>query len=277
MILPGPLVEAAWLADHLDEVQVVDVRWSIPTGPMIDAYRSGHIPGALFANMDEDLSDPPGPRGRHPLPSAERFAAARSRIGLDGRPVVAYDDKSGAVSGRLWWMLDAIGLQAAVLNGGINAWTGPLESGETQAAQTECKVVPWPEDCLVEVGQVEDSLADNAVLLDARSAERFAGKENPIDKRPGHIPGSTSRPWTSNVGENGLLLSDETLRTQLANQGVREDADLICSCGSGVTGCLNLLAAKIAGVKKTRLYVGSWSEWSQDPARPIGKSADADD
>ena len=277
LTLPGPLVSAGWLEEHLGQVKVVDLRWAMGSGPKRDEYVAGHLPGAVFADLDADLSDPPGPRGRHPLPTAEDFAAARSRLGLGSSPVVVYDDQGGSQAARLWWMLDAIGHPVAVLDGGIGAWSGTLETGPGPVpaeGDAGVPVIPWPADRFIDVGDVEQAIADGAVLVDARSADRFAGMENPIDSRPGHIPGSVSRPWTENVGPDGLLLPVEQLTDDLAALGVSNDAPLIASCGSGVTGCHDLLAARLAGVEHGRLYVGSWSEWSQDPARPVAISGD---
>lgn len=273
MTLPGPLVSSDWLADHLDDVQVVDVRWSIPRGPHHEDYLAAHLPGAVFADLDADLSAPPGPGGRHPLPTPEHFAAARSRLGMVDRPVVAYDDRSGAVAARLWWLLDAIGHPAAVLDGGIEGWSGPTESGpgpdRAGPAAHDVAPVPWPADRFIEADEVLDAIAGGAVLLDARTAERFEGQPNPIDARPGHIPGGRSRPWTDNVGPDGRYRPADELRAELAELGVVEDAELIASCGSGVTACQDLLAARLAGVERARLYTGSWSEWSADPERPV--------
>lgn len=278
MFPSGPLVSAEWLAEHRDEVVLVDLRWSMDGGPRRNDYLDGHLPGAVFADLDADLSDPPGERGRHPLPSAEHFAQARSKLGLGTKPVVVYDDQSGSQAARLWWMLDAIGHPAAVLDGGMQAWSGALEQGDvpeqvnsgTQA--DEVAPVPWPEDRFVDVSEVLSAIADGAVLVDARSAERFAGEANPIDSPAGHIPGSVSRPWTDNVGADGRLLSAEQLQQELGALGVVAGAAVVASCGSGVTGCHDLLAARVAGVEGGRLFTGSWSEWSLDPDRPVGQS-----
>lgn len=269
MILPGPSVSAQWVVENLDRIRLADVRWSIPTGPKRDDYLDGHLPGAVFVDLDRDLSDPPGERGRHPLPSAQRFALARARLGFDQRPVVAYDDSSGSVAARLWWMLDAIGLPAAVLDGGIAAWDGPLESGWVDPVPSPIEPVPWPADRFVDIDDVADLVAGGAVLLDARSAERFRGEPNPIDTRPGHVPGARSRPWTDNLGDDGRLQSPDRLAGDLDRLGAVPGADLVANCGSGVTGCHLLWAAAVAGRPPGRLYTGSWSEWSADPDRPV--------
>lgn len=269
MVLPGPLVSPEWLTDHLDQVRLVDVRWAMGDGPKRDEYLAGHLPGAVFADLDVDLSDPPGERGRHPLPTPERFAAARASLGMGSLPVVAYDDSSGSQAARLWWLLDAIGHPAAVLDGGMAAWTGPLEQGAVEVGADQVPAVPWPADRFIEVSAVETAIAGGAVLIDARSAERFAGEANPIDSRPGHIPGSHSRPWTDNIGDDGRFLPPERLGEELGLLGIDGGSEVVASCGSGVTGCHDLLAARLAGVGGGRLYTGSWSEWSQDPNRPV--------
>lgn len=293
MELPGPMVSPEWLLDHCDEVRIVDVRWAMDGGPKLAEFEAGHLPGAVFADLDVDLSDSPGERGRHPLPSPEHFAVVRSRLGLESVPVVAYDDQSGAVAARLWWMLDAVGHPAAVLDGGIQAWTGDIVSGSAVAGvghrsaaagpagaaesgdpDEAVEVVPWPADRFIVAQDIEAAVAGGALLLDARSRERFAGRPNPIDARPGHIPGSVSRPWTENVGSDGRLLDRETLAAELADLGVGDDVELITSCGSGVTGCHELLAARVAGFQGGRLYAGSWSEWQLDPDRPVAVDPD---
>lgn len=275
MILPSPVVSAEWLATELDEVQVVDVRWSMDGGPKRDDFEAGHLPGAVFADLDADLSDPPGERGRHPLPTPAHFAEVRSQLGLVERPVVVYDDQSGAVAGRLWWMLDAIGHPAAVLDGGIQAWTGELETGPAiEPGLGPIEPVPWPADRFVDADELLDAVGGGAVLLDARSHERFIGTPNPIDPRYGHVPGARSRPWTDNVGEDGRLLPVEDLRAAYAELGVSAGSEVLASCGSGVTGCHDLLVARLIGVDGGRLYAGSWSEWGLDEDRPVATGED---
>lgn len=267
--LPGPLVSAEWLEAHLNKVRVVDVGWSMEQGPHVERYQARHIPGAVFSDLDVDLSAPPGERGRHPLPTAERFAAARTRLGAGTLPVVAYDDRGGATASRLWWMLDAIGHPVAVLDGGLDNWHGALDAGESAMFEDVVAPVPWPADRFIGAADVLGAIADGSMLVDARSKERFDGKTNPIDKRPGHIPGSVSRPWTDNVDSSGRFRSSDQLRLELGELGIDGETSMIASCGSGVTGCHDLLAARVAGISGGRLYTGSWSEWSQDPDRPV--------
>lgn len=258
----------AWLAAHLHEVNLFDIRWSIPTGPKRDAYLEGHIPGAAFVDLDLDASAPAGPNGRHPLPEPAAFAATRSRLGMVG-PVVIYDDKGGSVAARLWWMLDVLGVRAAVLDGGIQAWTGELEQDDVEFETTPVSVLAWPAEQVVNLPDLRGAIDAGGVNLDARSAERFRGEPNPIDQRFGHVPGARSAPWEQNLDADGRFLPPAALKQRLADLGVHVGTELIASCGSGVTACHLLLAARLAGLKRGRLYPGSWSEWAADPERPI--------
>lgn len=267
-IFPSPVVSAQWLAANRESVRIVDVRWSIPTGPKRGDYEQGHIPGAVFADLDRDLSSPAGKRGRHPLPTSDAFARTRCQLGMD-LPVVAYDDCGGSVASRLWWMLDSIGVEAAVLDGGLQSWTGALVQGNEAVAPASVVAIPWPEDRFVEASAVLACVAGGAKLVDARATERFAGDPNPIDSRPGHIPGASSRPWQNNLDEAGRFLAPTELQEEFARLGLNDETGLVACCGSGVTGCHNLLAARLAGHAFGRLYTGSWSEWSQDPDRPV--------
>lgn len=261
------VVDGAWLAEHLDDVRVVDVRWYLTpvegrTGR--DAYAAGHLRGAVWLDVDADLSGPASPAdGRHPLPSPEHFAAALGRAGIAaGTPVVAYDDAGGSTAARLWWLLDALGEPAAVLDGGIAAWPGELTTEVPRVEPVTREPVPWPPERFREA----DDLGA-AVLLDARTAARFAAGDPAIDPRPGHIPGARSAPWQDNLDEHGRFLPAQRLRERYA-----ELADgagtVVAYCGSGVTACHDLLALRIAGVRDTALYPGSWSQWGADAARP---------
>jgi len=281
--LPTPLVDAAWLGDNLDSVSVVDVRWYIDGRSGRDAYVGGHIPTALWADLDTDLSAPPStPGGRHPLPTPADFAAAMTRlcIGDDSR-VVCYDDAGGGIAARLWWMLDALGHEVAVLDGGIGAWTdagGELEIGDRSTADQHAERAftarPWPTDRLIGADDVAIQVErGGSVLLDARSSARYRGEDNPIDPRFGHIPSARSAPWNANIDAETSRFHDvEALRHRFAGLGAIGDdvhnPDVIAYCGSGVTACNNLLALRLLG-QTGRLYVGSWSEWGADPGRPI--------
>jgi len=289
--LPTPLVDGAWLRANLETVTVVDVRWYIDGRSGHDAYLGGHIPSAVWADLDTDLSAPPStPGGRHPLPTPDDFAAAMGRLGVgDDSRVVCYDDAGGGIAARLWWMLDALGHEVAVLDGGIAGWIdagGALAEGEAAvdpaASPTVFTVRPWPTERLIDGDAVAAAVQrGESVLLDARSAERYRGDDNPIDPRFGHIPSARSAPWNANIDPvTGRFLGVETLHARFGGLGVTAPAapmssevspevpDVIAYCGSGVTACNNLLALQMMGVVG-RLYVGSWSEWGADPERPI--------
>lgn len=279
--LPGPLVTGDWLASNLENVAVADVRWAIDTGPKLADYLQGHIPGAAFVDLDRDLSDRPGPQGRHPLPTVASFRAMLSMKGLVNRPVVCYDDVGGGVAARLWWMLDVLGFPAAVLDGGLNAWSAELGSGDETPALAQ-RLDPaladeaWPPEAVVGIGELTDIVThETSTIVDARSAARFDGHPNPIDNPAGHMPGARSRPWQQNVTEQMRMRPSLDLHQEFADAGLI-DGSWIATCGSGVTACHNLLAARVAGVGGGRLYAGSWSEWSQDPERPVATNWDQD-
>jgi thiosulfate/3-mercaptopyruvate sulfurtransferase len=273
----GPLVDADWLREHLDEVRVVDVRWYLDGRSGHDAYVAGHIPGAVWADIDNDLAAPAAPvAGRHPLPEPERFAAALGRLGIGSDDtVVAYDDASGSIAARLWWMLDSIGVRAYVLDGGLETWVGALDR--------ECSVTPepaqfaaraWPSDRYVDADEVE-ALRGETPVLDARSFGRFTGDEPSVDAVPGHIPGARSAPWGENLDpESGRFLPADQLRRRFAALGVEPGTRAIASCGSGVTACHDLLALRVAGLGESALYTGSWSGWSSGADRPVSLGAE---
>jgi thiosulfate/3-mercaptopyruvate sulfurtransferase len=268
----GPLVDATWLREHLDDVRIVDVRWYLDGRSGYEAYVSGHIPGAVWADIDHDLAAPGAPiAGRHPLPAPPDFAAAMGRLGISNDDVVvAYDDASGSIAGRLWWMLDSIGVRAYVLDGGMAAWIGALDRDTpVTAEQAEFAPREWPADRYVDADEVDD-LRRESPLLDARSFGRFTGSEASIDAVPGHVPGSRSAPWPENLdSETGRFLPADVLRRRFAALGVTDETRAIASCGSGVTACHDLLALRIAGFDSSALYPGSWSGWSSDGDRPV--------
>jgi thiosulfate/3-mercaptopyruvate sulfurtransferase len=243
-------------------------------------YLSGHIPGARFADLNQDLSAPvTQDSGRHPLPQPLKFATTLARLGIDeGVQVVAYDAANGAFAARLWWMLRAWGhLEVAVLDGGYPAWTAagaPTVAGDQPTAPGNVvrppRIAAWP---VVSATEVADLAGDaRRLLVDARAAERYAGSVEPIDPVAGHVPGALNHPFSSNLGSDGRFLSAAELKRRWQSRlGDREAAQLVAMCGSGVTACHNLLALEIAGLPGAKLYAGSWSEWIRDPKRPIAK------
>lgn len=279
MSLPGVVVSADWLAAHRADVVVADVRWYLDGRSGRAAYEAGHIAGAVFVDLDADLSEhgDDATRGRHPFPSPEHFAAAMAAHGIgDDTPVVAYDDASGTQAGRLVFMLRAVGTPAALLDGGLAAWTGPHEVGPAAAAPTPASrtVRPWPADRFATVAEVEAVGAGTAPaatrLLDARAAERYEGKVEPVDPRAGHIPGARNLPIGRVLDPaTGRFADPATLRQRFAEVGVTSGDQVVASCGSGVSACILLAALHHAGLGDGRLFVPSFSGWSSDPDRRV--------
>jgi thiosulfate/3-mercaptopyruvate sulfurtransferase len=275
------LIQPADLMGHLEDPRylVVDCRFDLADPAAGEAaWRESHLPGAAYAHLDRDLSGPASAStGRHPLPRPEIFAATLGRLGVTpATQVVAYDAGPGYFAARLWWMLRWAGHDAAaVLDGGIAAWLaagGALDRSVRQRAGTSFALRLRPELAL-EAAEVQRELeAGRLALVDARSAERFAGRVEPIDPVAGHVPGALNHPCTGNVGADGRFLAPaELARRWEATLGGRRGAEVACMCGSGVTACHNLLALEVAGIAGARLYAGSWSEWIRDPARPVAR------
>lgn len=275
------LVDAPWLAQHLSDVIVADVRWYLdppgsapPTGTHSrgrQAYLAGHIPGAQFVDLDTELAAPPGPTrpGRHPLISAAAFAAVLSRLGVTrDATVVAYDDRAGAIAARLWWLLRYFGLRnGRVLDGGIAAWTqagGVLETGPvTVTPSPPLQLAATPAMVIDADGAA--AYARDHVLLDARAGERYRGETEPVDPRAGHIPGAKSAPLSDNLTSEGTFAPVPELERRY--QQLSGNRPVAVYCGSGVTACHNLLALALTG-RDGKLYEGSWSDWASDPERP---------
>ena len=270
--LPSPTVSGAWLGTNIERVVVADVRWYLDGRSGRAAYEAGHIPGAVFVDLDEALSAPASATGgRHPLPTPEDFASALGAAGIgDGRPVVAYDDASGMVAGRLWWMLRSLGEPAAVLDGGLAAWPGALSTEYPEVVPARFTPRPWPSEAFASADEVDGLRRDRGtVVLDARSPDRYRGEPNAIDPRFGHIPGAVSAPSGANLASDGTLRSPEELRELYAAAGVDGAVGVVAYCGSGVSANLDLLALEAAGLGGGRLFVGSWSAWGADEDRPV--------
>jgi len=269
MLRPGLLVDVDSIpADAV----LVDTRLALTGPPGRERYDAGHLPGASYLDVDDDLAAPPGAGGRHPLPEHERFVAAVRRAGISrGSTVVAYDEGPGTAASRLWWLLRDHGHDdVLVLDGGLAAWTAvgrPLSTS---------KVVPEPGDWdgapghlpVVSVDDVS-AVARDGVLIDVRAAERFRGEHEPIDPVAGHVPGAVNAPLTGNTDESGRFLPDSHLRARFVALGVTDDGPVAAYCGSGVTATQTLLALRLAGFPDAALYPGSWSDWITDPARTI--------
>lgn len=259
------LVDARWLSQH-PEARIADLRWSAAGPPARQKYDAGHIPGAVFVDLDHDLSQPGGP-GRHPFPSPEAFAKTLGRLGIGAHThVVVYDEGNNSIASRLWFMLRVHGHErASLLDGGLEAW---VEAG-LPLSKEEPRIQPLPPPALrldktrlVDREQVERR--GTAPLLDARAPDRYRGEVEPLDKRAGHIPGALNAPWAANLTATKRFRPPAELRDLYTKYN-----SPILSCGSGVTACHDAFAMELAGLSPARLYVGSWSDWSSDPSRPI--------
>ena len=283
------LIEPADLAPRTADPDwvVLDCRFEL-TRPEwgAAAYSQGHIPHSIYAHLEQDLSAPvTATSGRHPLPSRQSLVQTLSRWGIDSTvQVVAYDQANGAYAARLWWLLRWMGhRRVAVLNGGLAAWQQaglPLSTAagvrsprwfEADAGVAQSVISTAEVEKLVAAGKLAGTAAPDT-LIDARGADRFAGRNETIDPVAGHIPGARNHPFTQNLDAQGRFLPPETLRARwLETLNGKPPSEVISSCGSGVTACHNLLALEVAGLPGGKLYAGSWSEWIRDAARPTAK------
>jgi thiosulfate/3-mercaptopyruvate sulfurtransferase len=270
---PAVLIDAQTLHDLLgspDAPAVLDVRWALGDPDGRKHYAAGHIPGAVYVDLDTELAAPPDPAsGRHPLPSVQALQRSARSWGLrDGQPVVVYDDNDGLAAARGWWLLRWAGIaDVRILDGALTAWRRAgfvLRAGEQ---------APEPGDVRLEPGKLAVVSADEAasiardgVLLDARAAERYRGETEPVDPRAGHIPGAVSAPATGNLAPDGTFAEAAELRRRYAAVGVAPGERVAVYCGSGVTAAHDVAALQIAGITAA-LFPGSWSQWSADPSR----------
>jgi thiosulfate/3-mercaptopyruvate sulfurtransferase len=259
---------------------LLDVRWRLGGPPGIDLYRAGHIPGAVFTDLDRDLAAPPGPGGRHPMPATADFEAAMRRAGVrDNQPVVVYDDADSTAAARAWWLLRYFGhRQVRVLDGGFAAWTAaghPAQTGLPASAPAAGDFTASPGHLALLDADGAAALARTGVLLDARAGARYRGETEPVDPVAGHIPGAVSAPTAENVHKDGTFLPPADLARRFAALGVGADGDHAVGayCGSGVTAAHEVLALTLAGIPAA-LYTGSWSEWITDPSRPVATGPD---
>ncbi|RSS78766.1 sulfurtransferase [Streptomyces sp. WAC06614] len=268
------IISAAELSDALAGPRppvLLDIRWQLAGPNLRPEYEAGHVPGAVYVDLDRELAGPAGSGGRHPLPDVEEFGAVMRRAGVtSGRPVVVYDGGLGWAAARAWWLLRWTGHEdVRVLDGGLAAWTaagGELSTDEPVPAEGDFRPKPGAVGLLTADEAAE--LAGEGVLLDARAGERYRGDVEPIDRVGGHIPGAVSAPTTENVGPDGRFLPAPELRARFAALGAADARPVGVYCGSGVSGAQQVLALEIAGIPAA-LYAGSWSEWSSDPARPV--------
>ncbi|MFI6263907.1 sulfurtransferase [Micromonospora sp. NPDC051006] len=270
------LVEPDRLAAELDSADpptLLDVRWRLVGPPGRDDYAVGHLPGAIFVDLDTALCGPPGAAGRHPLPDPAALQATLRAAGVRaGHPVVVYDGGDGMAAARAWWTLRWVGhRQVRLLHGGYPAWVAAGLPGTVEVPQ------PEPGDVTVRPGAlpVLDAAAaarlaaGDGLLLDVRAAPRYRGEAEPIDPVAGHVPGAANLPAPEYVGPGGRFPAAEALRARFAAAGVADERPVAAYCGSGVTAAQAVLALHLAGRPDAALYVGSWSNWVADPTRPV--------
>jgi len=260
----GPLVSGAWLHEHIGDpdVTVIDFRWYLLDRKGHEEYLRGHIPGALFVDLEAVTGTRGG--GRHPLPAAWQVQDEMQKAGVDDvTKVVVYDDAGGSVAARLWFLLGWFGHDGrAVLDGGLQAWGEPLETRVPSVIRGTFRSKPPDRNRILDFDAVRQ-LAD-VPLLDARAGERYRGEMEPVDPKAGHIPGALSAPWTENLDAGGRFKPSGELVARFSSLGARDGA--VVYCGSGVNACHDLLAMELAGVPNGRLYAGSWSDWSHHDA-----------
>jgi thiosulfate/3-mercaptopyruvate sulfurtransferase len=272
------LIGAADLLARPDRAVLLDVRWALGDDRGRERYLSGHLPGAVFVDLETELADPPSSAGgRHPLPSVQRLQSSARRWGIRrDDPVVVYDGTRGLAASRAWWLLRWGGLpDVRILDGGLDSWVdagGSLEPGD---------VVPEPGNVILSGGGMPVLTIDEAaalptsggVLLDARAGERYRGEVEPVDSRAGHVPGAVSAPTTENLAADGTFRPVTELRARFADLGVQPGATVGVYCGSGVTAAHEVAALAAAGID-VALWPGSWSQWSADPDRGIATGPD---
>lgn len=267
--MSDPLISAAELADVLEEVSVLDVRYRMGGPPGRAEFDAGHVRGAAYVDLDVDLAGAPGSgEGRHPLPDPDDFEAAMRRVGVSNdRPVVVYDDWQGRAAARCWWLLRWAGHPGVrVLDGGWSAWLAA--AGD----RSDMPNPPMRGDFTARPGGLKVRRAEEVLnagtLVDARAPERYRGETEPVDPVAGHIPGAVNVPTETNLDADGRFRSVEQLKALYAAAGVDGSPEVTVYCGSGVTACHDFLALERIGVEAT-LYPGSWSGWVSDPARPV--------
>ncbi|MDM2399631.1 sulfurtransferase [Mycobacteroides abscessus] len=268
------LISPSELADRLTDFRLLDVRWTVMAPDGRPAYLAGHLPGAVFVDLDADLADHSATgRGRHPLPTPQALAASARRWGLnDGDAVVVYDDWNGQAAARAWWLLRAAGVSnVRILDGGWAAWQrsgGPVATGEVVPAAGDITITSLHGLAAVDTDAVAaQAQSPDNLVFDARAAARYRGDEEPLDPRAGHIPGAVSAPTAENLTADGTFKPVAELRERFDKLGAGT-APVTVYCGSGVTATHQIAALAIAGYDAA-LYPGSWSEWSGDPQRPV--------
>lgn len=280
----SPLIDVTSLQQELDRVLVIDCRFTLGDATAgYQDYLAGHVPGAVYASLDADLSDLSREGlGRHPLPAAAGFTAMLARRGWKrGQQLVAYDTAGGALAAaRLWWMARQLGIEARVLDGGFQAWQqagATVASGEEALveAPTASASVNFNPDGQVDYARLEGMRElSSTLVLDARAEARFRGEIEPLDPVAGHVPGAVNRPFTENLDARGYFKPAAQLRDEFGTLlGERPATAVIHMCGSGVTACHNALAMEVAGLHGARLFAPSWSGWVTDAKRAVASGA----
>jgi thiosulfate/3-mercaptopyruvate sulfurtransferase len=272
--LASPLISVSTLdsaIQSIEDITVLDVRWTVGGGSDYESYLRGHVRGAVFVDLESELSDPPGPRGRHPLPSPERFTAAMQKAGIGPSSwVVCYDTGPGFAAARLWWLLRYFGhSEISVVDGGYRAWAAnsfPVEKGPVAAIPGD--FIPGHSlTTTLTVDAISDFIAEGGLLLDARDTDRYLGIREPIDSVGGHIPGAVSAPTSQYLQNDDTFRDPAELRALFQRLGAGSNPVAVY-CGSGITAAHGVLGLELAGYSAA-LYPGSWSEWIVDPSRPV--------
>ena len=274
----NPIITANQLEELMNEgsdILICDCRFDLTNAKAgYEIYKTAHITGAIYVNVDQDLSGKKtGGNGRHPLPTAEDWAKTRQRLGIANHAhVVAYDSHGGTFASRLWWMLRSIGhASVQVLDGGLDAWNGSFSSTGREPKPLSAMPDVYPYQGVVLIDEMEKNVAanDRKMVIDARAPDRFRGEHETLDPVGGHIPVATNRCFKENLVAGKFKSPEQLYKEFVLLIGQQKPGMIIHSCGSGVSACHNLLAMEAAGLAGSRLHVGSWSEWCSDPKRPI--------
>jgi thiosulfate/3-mercaptopyruvate sulfurtransferase len=264
-----PFVDVEWCEDRHERIVLADVRWYLDGSSGRSAYDAGHIPGAVFIDVDRWLSGAASREaGRNPLPDPRVFAEGMSQAGIsEADTVVAYDDAGGVIAARLVWMLRSTGHRAAILDGGLATYRGDLETHQPHRLAGSFTPKAWPAEKLA---SIEDAAPGRGnTVVDARNRDRYQGRHDPIDPRPGHIPQALNFPCRENLHASGRLLPMKHLQQNAAEAGIASGRDVISYCGSGITACHNLLVFEHLGLGQGRLFVGGWSQYGHARHLPV--------
>lgn len=274
-----PLVDVASLNDRMSDDRpwptLLDVRWSLGAPSQRPAYDDGHLPGAAWVEFEDVCSGPPGPGGRHPMPHPATFEAAMRAAGVSNeRPVVVYDQANSLAASRCWWLLRYFGKEdVQVLDGGLAAWTAEGFALETDTASYAGDFVATAGHLALLNAEGAAVYAERSVLLDARPADRYAGRQETVDPVAGHIPGALSAPALENLQSDGRFLTPDDLAMRFTALGLRPESEVGTYCGSGVQATHLALALEVSGIHpQSAVYIGSWSNWITDPERPTARS-----